>query len=463
MAEKYDIVVIGSGPAGYTAAIRAAKLGKRVAVIDRGGAGGVSVHAGCVPVGVLLHWTDTFYTMQTQGPEFGFDARGVTVDWEKLIAAKDAIVHSAQVAIIELFKRNNITLVSGSARFVSPHMVEVIKGEGRETLEGKDLIIATGALPLALPFLPFDETKVLSSTGALNLKKVPKSMIIIGGGTIGAALASIYTRLKTKVTLFEKQDRLCSGMDLALAKLLENVLSQEGIGVHLDAEVVKAKPSDGTVSVIVSQGKQSSVYSAEAVLVTVGRKPQTEGLGLEEIGVEYSNQGYLFVNDEFRTNVPNIFAIGDVIEGIPLAHRAAKEGFAVAEIIAGRRPRVNYMAIPHVVYTSPPVASVGLLESEARDIKIDVCVGASPFKANARSRCSGIQEGLVKIVGDKATGRLIGMHIIGPDAAELINEGVIALEKRASVQDLADVCLAHPTFSEAIHEAALAALGEGSM
>jgi len=456
----FDLVVIGAGPGGYVAAIRAAKLGKKVAIIDkRGFPGGTCLNVGCVPSKALLHWTEKYHEVK-QGANWGLDGSALTLDWKQLQKAKEGVVDGLRKGIDGLFKANKITSIIGAARFVSPHMVEVENAQGKSTVEAENFIIATGGEPIALPFLPFDEKKVLSSTGALSLPEVPKSMIVVGAGVIGVELASVYARLGTKVTFIEQLEHVCYGLDVAIGRLLQQTLMAQGMTFHLDTEVAKAKLTEEHISLIVNEGKQSSVFNADCVLVAIGRKPYTAGLGLDEIGVEKSGRGHIFVDDQFRTKVPNVFAIGDVIEGVALAHRASEEGMAVADIIAGKKADINYLFIPNVVYTSPEVASVGLLESEAREMKIDVMVGTCPFKANSRARCSGQTEGLVKIVGDKVSGRLIGMHIIGPSASELIHEGVMALQKRAQVADIASACHAHPTLSESIREAALSAIGQ---
>lgn len=461
MAKRFDVVVIGSGPGGYVAAIRAAQLGKKVACIEKETFfGGTCLNVGCIPSKNLLHWTEQYYHLKTVGRDHGFDGSAIAVNWEQLQKSKDASIDGLRMGIKGLFRKNKVTVFTGRAHFVSSRMIEVLQGDVKETVEATDFIVASGSEPIPLPFLPFDEKRVLSSTGALSLPEVPKTMTVIGAGAIGVEMASVYNRLGTQVTVVEMLDKICPGIDIAVGKVLFQELQKQGIAFRLSTEVSKAKVNDDNVSLIVKEDKEKTVLDSEVVLVSVGRRPYYDGLGLAEVGVGQDDQGRVLVDDSFRSSVPNIYAIGDLIDGPQLAHRASEEGVVVAENLAGKGSTVNYMAIPNVIYTSPEVASVGFTESEAREIGMDISVGTFPFKANSRARCTGEDGGVVKVVGEKSSGRLIGMHIVGPHAGELIQQGVQAIAQRLHVADIAHAPCAHPTLSEAVKEAALATIGK---
>lgn len=461
MADKYDVAVIGAGPGGYVAAIRAAQLGMRVVCIEKETTvGGTCLNVGCIPSKALLQSSEYYHLVKHGGKEHGIAFKGaVTADWAAMQDRKNRIVAGLTSGVRGLLKKNKITLVYGVAQFVSPRMVEVSGVGAKKAVEADNFVVATGSESIPLKFLPFDERKVLSSTGALSLTAVPRAMVVVGAGVIGVEMASVYNRLGSKVTVVEMLDRVCFGMDQALSKMMLQILSRQGIDFLLAAQVMKGDTSGDGIKIVMGKDKKTQELDADVVLVAVGRRPHSEGLGLDKIGVNMSVKGLVTVDDNFRTNVPNVYAIGDLIEGVQLAHRASEEGVAVAEIIAGHTPHINYMAIPNIIYTSPEVAAVGLTELEAKEAGLDVMVGTFPFRANARARCRGDDDGLVKVVGEKRSGRLVGMHIIGPSASEMIHEGVVAIEQRATVEQIANMCHGHPTLSEAVKEAALDALG----
>ncbi len=449
---NYDLIVIGSGPGGYVAAIRAAQLGMKVACIDeRKELGGTCLNVGCIPSKALLHSSEFFWKMTHEAQELGIEAASPTFSLTQMMNRKTKIVSSFNAGIEALFKKNKITFYPGRASIVSPTQIQV----SGETLTAKNIIIATGSTPTALPFLPFDEKRIVSSTGALSLSKVPPRLAIIGAGVIGVELGSVYARLGSKVTFLEFMDRICPTLDTALSSELQKLLTKQGMTFHLSTKVTGAdlNPSDITLRT------ESATHTADVVLVAVGRKPNTSGLNLAQIGITLTPQGTIPINDRFQTTHPHIYAIGDVVDGPMLAHKASEEGVAAAELIAGLSPRVHYIAIPSVVYTSPEVASVGLTEQEAQKLCYTPKTGQFPFKVNSRAKCTGEEDGFVKIVADAATDKLLGVHIIGAHASELIAEGCLALQNNLTATQLAHTPHAHPTLSEAIKEAALALHG----
>lgn len=456
----YDVAVIGAGPGGYVAATRAAQLGLKTICIEKEKAlGGTCLNVGCIPSKTLLQTTETVFLLRQHAKEQGIQCHELAVDFAQLMERKKTVVKSLTDGVEGIFKRNKIDRLEGIARFLTPHSIEVVQGENRRVIEAKNCILATGSEPIALPFLPFDEQTVLSSTGALSLDAVPKKMIVVGGGVIGVEIASVYQRLGTEVIVVEMLERICIAMDEAISKNLLQVLKKQGIQFYLGTKVTQAKKQEGIVRVEVESQGKPLVLEADKVLVAVGRRPYTEGLGLKDVGIEVDSRKYVVVDGHFRTTQPHIYAIGDIIEGTMLAHRASDEGVAVAEIIAGLNPRINTLAIPNVIYTYPEAAAVGLTEKEAKDAGLDCLVGTAFFRGNPRSRCMGESDGIVKIIGDKKTHRLIGMHILGPHASEMIGEGVVSIEKKVTLDELGAFSHAHPTLTESIKEAALSALG----
>lgn len=449
-----DLIVIGSGPAGYVAAIRASQLGLSVAIVEKYSTfGGTCLNVGCIPSKALLQSSEHFAFIEKHADEHGIQLKNATVDFSKMMKRKEEVVASLVGGIEGLLKRNKVKTVQGSARFVSPEEIEV---NGKK-MRAKHFLIATGSKPIELPFLPFDEKVVVSSTGALSLPSVPKKMVVVGAGVIGVELASVYSRLGSEVAIVEMLDRITPAMDNQIGKIFQKILSAQGLTFHLGAQVTDAKVSKKGAELSVRIKGKESTLKADVVLVAIGRKPYSEGLGLEEIGIAKTKQGFIVVDGNFCTNHPNILAVGDIVDGPMLAHRASEEAVAAVESLAGKSSHINYMAIPNVIYTTPEVAAVGLTEEEGKEMGLELITGVFPFKGNARARCVGETEGVVKVIGEKNSGRLLGVHLVGANASEMIGEGVVAIEKRATVRELAYTSHAHPTLSEAIKEAALAA------
>lgn len=454
--EIYDVAVIGSGPGGYVAALRAAQLGLKTVCIEKDNTfGGTCLNVGCIPSKALLQSTEYYALLKEDGDNHGIIAKDLQFDFNKTQKRKGEIVQGLVAGISGLFKQSKVTAKLGTAQFISPARVNVTGNGKSEEIEARHYIIATGSQPSALPFLPFDEKLVVSSTGALSLAAPPKTMVVVGAGAIGLELASVYNRLGTDVTIIEMLDRVCPTMDMAVSKVLLQLLKKQGLKFHLSAELLRGTKNSNSVDLEVEiEGKQQKL-NADVVLVAVGRRPYSQNLGLDKSGLAVDKRGFLPVDGNFRTQQANIYAIGDLIDGPMLAHRASIEGIAVAEIIAGLRPSVNYMTIPNVVYTHPEVAAVGLTEQEALQKGLKIKVGTASFKANPRARCIGFAEGMVKVIADAQNGYLIGVHIVGPQASELIAEAVVAIDRKATLKDMAALCHAHPTLAETIHEAIL--------
>ncbi len=459
--ETFDLIVIGSGPGGYVAAIRAAQLGLKVACIEKAKTlGGTCLNVGCIPSKALLYSTEHFERWLHQGKELGIESEKVTANWPQMQHRKQEIVGKLVEGVAYLFKKNKVTWIQGFATFLSSTTLKVSFEKEEHIVEGKRILLATGSEPIPLPFLPFDEKIVLSSTGALVLSQVPPTLLMVGAGVIGLELGSVYQRLGSKVIVIELLDRVCPTLDKEISSTVYHLFKKQGMQFYLSSQVTKGEVKEGKVVLQAESTRgEKVILEASAVLVAIGRRPFTQGLGLELAGVRTDPKGRIVVDGFFRTSQPHIFAIGDVIEGPMLAHKASEEGVAVAEYIAGRSSHVNYLAIPNVMYTWPEAACVGMTEEEAKAAGRAVKIGRFPFRANARARCSNESEGLVKIVVDEATDRILGLHIVGPNASEMIGEGVLALQKKMTVHELAYASHAHPTLSEAIKEAALDALG----
>jgi dihydrolipoamide dehydrogenase len=459
----YDVVVIGGGPGGYVCAIRAAQLGLRTVCVEkRGSLGGTCLNVGCIPSKALLSASEVFAEAGHGLDRLGVKLGKVGLDLAAMMAHKDKVVADLTKGIEFLFKKNKVDYIKGAATLTGPGAVAVSDAEGRETeLAADNIIIATGSDSLDLPGIAIDEKRIVSSTGALSLPEVPKHLIVVGGGYIGLELGSVWLRLGAKVSVVEFLDRIVPGMDGEIAKAFQRVLEKQGMTFHLSSKVAGAKAAKGGVSLTVepAKGGAAETMKADVVLVAIGRRPYTEGLGLERAGVGLDEAGRIKVDGRFQTNIAGVYAIGDVIAGPMLAHKAEEEGVAVAEILAGQSGHVNYETVPGIVYTWPEVAAVGKTEDELKDSGVDYRTGKFPFTANSRARCTGYTEGFVKILSDAKTDRILGAHIIGPDAGTLIHEIVIAMEFGASAEDLARSFHAHPTLNEAVKEAALAIEG----
>ncbi|MCA1939568.1 MAG: dihydrolipoyl dehydrogenase [Caenispirillum bisanense] len=459
MADKtYDLLVIGAGPGGYVCAIRAAQLGMTVGVVEKRDAlGGTCLNVGCIPSKALLQ-SSHLYEMAAH--EFG--EHGIKVkpefDLGTMMKRKDKVVADNTGGIAFLFKKNKIDHLIGHGTLVAADTVKVVGKDGEQTVKAKNIVIATGSDVAPLPGVEIDEKQIVSSTGALELKSVPKSMVVIGAGVIGLELGSVYRRLGAEVTVIEFLDVILPPMDGEVRKQMQRILEKQGMKFMLGHKVTGADKSKKSVALKVEsvKGGDAKTVDAEVVLVAIGRRPYTDTLGLKEVGVTMTDRGFIPVDEHFQTNVQGIFAIGDVIGGAMLAHKAEEEGVAVAELLAGQSGHVNYGVIPSVVYTWPEVASVGKTEEQLKEAGVEYRVGKFPFTANGRARCNGETDGFVKILADAKTDRVLGCHIVGPEGGDLLQEVVVAMEFGASSEDIARTCHSHPALGEAVKEAALA-------
>ncbi len=460
MPDRYDVVIIGAGPGGYVAAIRAAQLGFKTACIEsRASLGGTCLNIGCIPSKALLQSSEKFAEAGHGLAEHGIKVGDVSLDLGAMMARKDKVVTTLTRGVEFLFRKNKIDWLKGAARIAAPGKITVAGADGAgQEVEATSIIIATGSESMPLPGVEIDEARIVSSTGALSLDHVPGRLVVIGGGYIGLELGSVWARLGAKVTVVELLDHIVPTMDRELGAALQRTLSRSGLEFKLGTKVVGIRETnDGLVLDL--EGAERQTLAADVVLVSIGRRPRVEGLGLEELGIARDPQGRISVDDAFATNIPGIYAIGDVIRGPMLAHKAEEEGIAVVERLAGQRPEIDYDAIPAVIYTWPEVASVGKTEEELKAAAVSYRAGKFPFTANPRARTNGYTEGFVKILAESETDRVLGVHIIGPDAGTMIAEAALAKEFGASAEDIARTCHAHPTLSEAIKEAALAVDG----
>jgi dihydrolipoamide dehydrogenase len=457
---SYDLIVIGSGPGGYFCAIRAAQLGLKTAVVEKNATfGGTCLNVGCIPSKALLHASELYEEAGHSFAQMGIKVGKPSVELPTLLKYKDQNVESNVNGVAFLFKKNKIETFHGAARIVAPGQIEVKGDDGKtQTLETKNVVIATGSDVASLNGIDIDEKRIVSSTGALELSKVPQKLLVVGAGIIGLELGSVWRRLGAQVTIVEFLDHILPGIDGEVARQFHRMLQKQGIAFKLSSKVTAIDTSGKALKVNVepAAGGAAETIEADVVLVAIGRVPFTEGLGLEAAGVKRDNRGRVIIDEHFRTNVAGIYAIGDVVAGPMLAHKAEDEGVAAAEIIAGQAGHVNYEVIPNVVYTFPEIASVGKTEEELKAAGVAYQVGKFPFSANARARANLATEGFVKILADAKTDRVLGVHILGPDAEALIAEAAMAMEFGASSEDIARTCHAHPTLSEAVREAALA-------
>ncbi len=462
MAEQFDVVVIGGGPGGYVAAIRASQLGFKTACVEKRGAlGGTCLNVGCIPSKALLHSSEIYEEAAQHGKDHGVEFSGLKLNLKTMLARKDDVVKNLTTGIEGLFKKNKVTYYKGHGVVLGKGEVAVKpveKGGTPESIKAKHIIIATGSEVVKLPGIEIDEKRIVSSTGALNLPEVPKTMIVIGGGVIGLELGSVWRRLGADVTVIEFMDHITPGQDMEVSRQFQKLLEKQGIKFKLSTKVTGAKSDGKTVTLTCEpkDGGKAETLKADVVLVAIGRKPYTENLGLKESGVKLDERGRILVDSHFKTNVDGIYAIGDVIPGPMLAHKAEEDGVACVEGIAGQKSHVNYNLVPAVIYTYPEVATIGKTEETLKKESRAYKVGKFPFMANSRARAVGKTEGFVKILADEKTDEVLGVHIIGPQAGTIIAEVAVAMEFKASSEDIARTCHSHPDLNEAVKEAALA-------
>jgi dihydrolipoamide dehydrogenase len=462
MADSFDLIVIGAGPGGYVCAIRAAQLGLKVACVERRATlGGTCLNIGCIPSKALLQSSENFHEVLHGFKEHGIDVEGVTLDLAQMQKRKASVVEANVKGVEFLFRKNKVTWLKGEALLVSSGEEGVRVRVAGEEYVARDVVVATGSESVQLPGVPVDETRIVTSTGALELEAVPGHLVVIGGGYIGLELGSVWHRLGAEVTVIEYLDRLVPGMDGEVGKTFERVLGKQGLTFRLSTKVTAARvEGEGVVlSVEPAAGGEPAEIRADVVLVAIGRRPLTAGLGLDDMGVALDERGFVRTDEHYATNVAGVRAIGDVRGGLLLAHKAEEEGVACAEMLAGKAGHVNYGVIPGVVYTWPEVASIGRTEEQLKADGVEYAVGRFPFAANGRARAMGSTDGFVKILADKRTDQILGAHIIGPDAGTIIAELATAMEFGASSEDVARTCHAHPSLNEAVKEAALAVEG----
>lgn len=456
----YDVIVIGSGPGGYVAAIRAAQLGMKTAIIEKYPTlGGTCLNVGCIPSKALLDSSEHYHNAAHTFKTHGINLKDLKVDLPQMMSRKDEVVKQNVDGIQYLMKKNKIDVHQGVGSFVDANTVKVTKEDGSSTdIQGKNIIIATGSKPSSLPFIKLDKKRVITSTEALKMKEIPKHLIVIGGGVIGMELGSVYGRMGAKVSVIEYMDSLIPSMDKTMGKELQKSLKKLGFEFYLKHKVIGVENLGKEVAVKAENDKGETIeIKGDYVLVSIGRKPYTDGLNAEAAGVKITDRGQVEVNDHLQTSVPHIYAIGDVVKGAMLAHKAEEEGVYVAETIAGQKPHINYLLIPGVVYTWPEVAAVGYTEEQLKEQGRKYKAGKFPFMASGRARASMDTDGLVKVLADAETDEILGVHMIGPRTADMIAEAVVAMEFRASAEDIARMSHAHPTYTEAFKEACLAA------
>ena len=456
--DKYDVIVIGSGPGGYVCAIRCAQLGMKTAIIERYSTlGGTCLNVGCIPSKALLDSSEHYHNAAHKFKTHGIETGDLKVNFGQMMKRKGEVVQQSVSGIDYLMKKNKITVYEGHGSFESKNVVSIKKNDGKtEKIEGGKIVIATGSKPSSLPNIKIDKKRIITSTEALELKEIPKHLMIIGGGVIGLEIGSVYARLGSEVTVIEYMDSIIPTMDRTMGKELQRVLKKEGMKFNLSHKVQSVSVKGKSVTVKADNKKGEAVeFKGDYCLVAVGRRPYTDSLGLDKAGMKTDDRGRIEVNDHLQTSVEGIYAIGDVVRGAMLAHKAEEEGVLAAEVIAGQKPHIDYNLIPGVVYTWPEVASVGKTEEELKDAGRKIKVGSFPFKASGRARASMDTDGLIKVIADKNTDEILGVHMIGPRAADMIAEAVVAMEYKASAEDIARMSHAHPTFTESFKEAAL--------
>ena len=456
--QQFDVLVIGSGPGGYVGAIRAGQLGLRTACVEKMSTlGGTCLNIGCIPSKALLDSSEWFAQAKEKFANHGVVCNSVSLDLPAMMRRKDKVVEGLTKGIDGLFKKNKVTRINGLARFRDARTVTITANDGTtQDVQARAIVIATGSEPISLPTVPFDGERIVSSTEALTFSEVPKHLVVVGGGAIGLELGSVWLRLGAKVTVVELLPRLVPGIDAQIASALQRSLTKQGFSFILGAKVTQAAVKNGEVTLTVeNEKKELSELKADRVLVAVGRKAYTNGLGAAEVGVAFDERGRVKVDHHYQTNVPGVYAIGDAIVGPMLAHKAEEEGVALAELLAGKAGHVNYDVVPGIVYTWPEVASVGLSEEAAKASEIPYKVGTFSFLANGRARCMDEADGMVKVIADAKTDRILGVHIVGPRASDIISEAVMAMEFGASAEDMARAMHGHPTLPEALREAAL--------
>ena len=457
--ENFDLIVIGGGPGGYVCAIRAAQLGLKTACIEsRGALGGTCLNVGCIPSKSLLNLSENFHKAKKDFNNQGIEIEGIKLNIEKMMSNKNKSIQVLTKGVEFLFKKNKVTYIKGKGVLFSKNDIIVYENNKKTNYKAKNIVIATGSSVASLPGIEIDEKNIISSTGALSLNSVPKKLAIIGGGYIGLEMGSVWSRLGSNVTVIEYLDYITPGMDREISNEFKKILTKQGINFKMGSKVnnVKSNISGVLINYTDLKSSKNETLEFDKVLVSVGRKPYTEGLNLTKIGVKKDNKGRIEVNEKLQTSIKNIYAIGDVIKGPMLAHKAEEEGIAVAEILAGQAGHVNYNVIPGVIYTSPEVATVGKTEEQLKEEKHSYKVGKFPFLANSRAKVNNETEGFVKILADSKTDKVLGVHIIGPHCGDMIAEMALAMEFGASAEDIARTCHAHPTHTEAIKEAALA-------
>ncbi|ATJ83487.1 dihydrolipoyl dehydrogenase [Halomonas beimenensis] len=467
MADKFDVIVIGAGPGGYVAAIRAAQLGLKTACVEKWIGkegkvvhGGTCLNVGCIPSKALLEASHKYVEAKHDFDDLGIETGDVKMDVKKMMARKDQIVKNLTGGIAGLFKANGVTAIEGTGKVVAKNQVEVTDKDGNtSTVEGDNIVVAAGSVPVEIPPTPLTEDLIVDSSGALEFQEAPKRLGVIGAGVIGLELGSVWSRLGSEVTVLEALDDFLPMVDSAIAKETQKLLKKQGLDIRLGARVTGSEVKGTEVVVQYTDSKGEQEITFDRLIVCVGRKPYTKGVIGEGVGVELDERGFVHVDDQCRTSVPGVYAIGDCVRGPMLAHKASEEGVMVADIIAGHKAEMNYDAIPSVIYTFPEVAWVGMTEQDAKAQGIEVKTGTFPFAASGRAMANNATEGQAKVIADAETDRVLGMHIVGQHAGELIAQGVIAMEFGSSAEDLALTCYAHPTMSEAVHEAALAVDG----